>query len=69
MDVRQLVEGEMTGEAEVLGENQPIATLFTTNPRSPDLGSNKGPRGGQPWTNRLARTSLKGYDGLDTQSE
>jgi hypothetical protein len=30
------------------------ATLSTTNPKWPDLGSNPGPRGGKPATNRLS---------------
>jgi hypothetical protein len=36
----------LAGETEVLGENLPHATLFTTNPTSPDSGLNSGRRGG-----------------------
>jgi hypothetical protein len=32
----------------------PSATLSTTNPKWPDLGSNSGRRGGKPATNRLS---------------
>jgi hypothetical protein len=32
----------------------PSATLFTTNPTWPDLGSNPGRRGGKPATNHLS---------------
>jgi hypothetical protein len=32
----------------------PSATLSTTNPTWPDLGSNRGRRGGKPATNRLS---------------
>jgi hypothetical protein len=32
----------------------PSATLLTTNPTRPDLGSNRGRRGGKPATNRLS---------------
>jgi hypothetical protein len=48
------VEWRLTGETEVLGENLPRATLSTTNPTWPDLGSNPGRRGGKPATNRLS---------------
>jgi hypothetical protein len=44
-------------ECELAGENSektcPSSTLTTTNPTSPDLGSNPGRRGGKPATNRL----------------
>jgi hypothetical protein len=46
----------------------PIATLSTTNPTWPDLGSNPGRRGGKPATNRLSygtalllRIKLRGF--------
>jgi hypothetical protein len=35
-------------------ETHPSATLSTTNPTSLDPGSNPGPRGGKPATNRLS---------------
>jgi hypothetical protein len=54
MSVEQSVEWELAGETEVLGENCPNATLSTTNPTWPDLGSNQGRRGGKPATNRLS---------------
>jgi hypothetical protein len=52
--VEQSVEWELAGETEVLGGNRPSATLSTTNPTWPDLGSNPGSRGGKPVTNRLS---------------
>jgi hypothetical protein len=42
------------GETEVLGENLPSATLYTTNPTWIDPGSNPGLRGERPATNRLS---------------
>jgi hypothetical protein len=35
-------------------KTRPSATLSTTNPTWPDLGSNPGRRGGKPATNRLS---------------
>jgi hypothetical protein len=35
-------------------QTRPSATLSTTNPTWPDLGSNPGRRGGKPETNRLS---------------
>jgi hypothetical protein len=49
-----LVEGELAGETEVFGENFPSATLSTTIPTWPDLGSNPGRCGGKSATNRLS---------------
>jgi hypothetical protein len=43
--VEQLVELRLAGETEVLGKTLP-ATLSTTDPTSPDPGSNPGRRGG-----------------------
>jgi hypothetical protein len=54
MNVEQSVEWELAGEADVLGENLPSATLSTTNPTWSDLGSKPGRRGGKPATNRLS---------------
>jgi hypothetical protein len=56
MNVEQSVKCELVGETEVLGENlsQPNATLSTTNPAWPDLGSNPDRRGGKPVNNRLS---------------
>jgi hypothetical protein len=54
MSVKQLMEWELAGNTEVLGENLPSATLFITNPTLPDLGSNPGRRGGKPATKRLS---------------
>jgi hypothetical protein len=46
------VECELAGETKVLGENlPPRATLSTTNPTWPDLGSNSSRRDGKPATN------------------
>jgi hypothetical protein len=54
MTVGQSVEWELAEEAGVLIENLPSATLSTTNPTWPDLGSNPGRRGGKPATNSLS---------------
>jgi hypothetical protein len=54
MIMEQSVECGSAGETEVLGENCPSATLSTTNPTWPDLGSNQGRRGGKTATNRLS---------------
>jgi hypothetical protein len=35
-------------------ETYPSATMSTTNPTLPDLGSNLGSHGGKPVTNRLS---------------
>jgi hypothetical protein len=47
--VEQLMEWELAGEAEIVGEN-----LSTTNPTWPDPGSNLGRHGGKPTTNLLS---------------
>jgi hypothetical protein len=39
----------------------PTATLSTTNPTRPDLGSNPGRRGGKPATNRLSYGTALSY--------
>jgi hypothetical protein len=54
MSVEQSVEWELAGDTEVLGGNLPSATLSTTNPTWPDLGSNQGRHGGKPETNCLS---------------
>jgi hypothetical protein len=54
MNVEQSVESELAGETEVLGENCPSATLSTTNPTWPDLGSNSARRGRKRATDRLS---------------
>jgi hypothetical protein len=48
----------------------PSATLSTTDPTWPDLGSNPGRRGGKPATNRLSygTAMLKGYVCIATLS-
>jgi hypothetical protein len=43
----------------------PSATLSTTNPTWPDLGSNPGRRGGKPATNRLSYGTASTYTRLD----
>jgi hypothetical protein len=53
MSVEQSVEWDLVGETEVLRENLPSVTLYTTNPTCPDVGSNPSRRGGKPATNRL----------------
>jgi hypothetical protein len=63
MFMEQLVKWGLAGETEVLGENLSSATLSTTNPIWPDLGSNPGRHGGKPATNRLSYgTALSQYD-------
>jgi hypothetical protein len=52
MSVEQLVERELPGETEILGENLPSVTSPATNPTLPDLGSNPGRWGGKPAANR-----------------
>jgi hypothetical protein len=54
MSVEQSVEWEFAGETEVLKKTFPSATLSTTNPTWPDLGSNPGRRDGKPVTNRVS---------------
>jgi hypothetical protein len=55
LSMEQSVEWELAGETEVLGEKTcPSATLSTTNPIWPDLGSNPGRRGEKPATNFLS---------------
>jgi hypothetical protein len=54
MNVEQSVAWELAGETEVLGEILPNATLSTTNPTWPDVGSKPGRRGGKQATNRLS---------------
>jgi hypothetical protein len=53
MNMEQSVEWGLAGENEVLGENLPSATLSTTNPTWPDLGSNPGRCGGKSANNRI----------------
>jgi hypothetical protein len=45
---------EQSVEWELAAETCHSATLSTTNPACPDLGSNAGRRGGKPVTNRLS---------------
>jgi hypothetical protein len=45
---------QLAGETEVLGENRHSATLSTTNPIRPDLGSKAGRCFGKPATIRLS---------------
>jgi hypothetical protein len=54
MSVEQLEQWELAGEREALGGNLHSATLSTTNPTWPELGSNPGRSGGKPATNRLS---------------
>jgi hypothetical protein len=42
------------GKPKYLEKTCPSATLSTTNPTWPDLGSNPGRRGGKPASNRLS---------------
>jgi hypothetical protein len=60
MSVEQSLEWELAGETEILGENLPSVTLFTTNPTWPDLGSIPGRNDGKPETNRLSYDTAKG---------
>jgi hypothetical protein len=53
MCVEQLVEWELAGETEVLGENLPSATLSTINPLTWP-GLELGRRRGKAVTNRLS---------------
>jgi hypothetical protein len=52
--VEKQMEWRLAGEAEVLGETCPSATLSTTNPTWLDPGFNPGRRGGKPATNHLS---------------
>jgi hypothetical protein len=52
--VEQLVEWRLSGEPKYLEKTCHSATLSTTNPTWPDMGSNPGRRGGKPATNRLS---------------
>jgi hypothetical protein len=52
--VKQSVEWELAGEPEVLGENLPIASFFTTNPTWPDLELYSDLHFGKSATNRLS---------------
>jgi hypothetical protein len=54
MTVERSVEWELAEETEYSENTCPSATLSTTNPTSPDLGSNPSRRGGKPATNRLS---------------
>jgi hypothetical protein len=54
MNMEQWWNDIFAGETEVLGENLPSATLFTTNPTWIDPGANPGLRGERPATNRLS---------------
>jgi hypothetical protein len=46
------VEWELAGETKYSEKTYPSATLFTTNPTWPDLGSKSDRRGGKLATNR-----------------
>jgi hypothetical protein len=48
-----LVEWGLAGAPKYSEKTCPSATLSTTNPIWPDLGSNPGRRGGKPAINRL----------------
>jgi hypothetical protein len=54
MNMEQWWNDIFAGETEVLGENLPSATLFTTNPTWIDPEANPGLRGERPVTNRLS---------------
>jgi hypothetical protein len=54
MNAEQLLEYKSEEETEVLGENLYRATLSTTNPTWPDLGSSPGRRVGKQETNYLS---------------
>jgi hypothetical protein len=69
MNVEQSVEWELTREAELLGGNLSRFHFVTTNPTSPDLGSNPVPRSGKPATNRLSYgTALIGLKSVKSTS-
>jgi hypothetical protein len=65
MNVEQSVEWELAGKPKYSEKTYPSATLPTTNPTWPDLGSNPGPQGGKPATNRLSYDTA--FDGLSTK--
>jgi hypothetical protein len=50
----QSVEWELAGEPKYSEKTCPSATLSTTNPTLPDLGSNPCRHGKKPATNRLS---------------
>jgi hypothetical protein len=58
MHVEELVKWKSTGESEMLGENLLSATLSTTDPTWPDLGSNPGRRDGKSATNHLSHVTV-----------
>jgi hypothetical protein len=61
MSVEQSVEWELAGETEVLREKScPSATLPTTSPTLPYVGTNPGRRSGKPATNRLSYCAASG---------
>jgi hypothetical protein len=53
MSVEQSVEWELAGKPKYSEKTYPSATLSTTNPTRPDLGSILGRSGEKPATNRL----------------
>jgi hypothetical protein len=62
------VEWNWQGKTEVLGEKTcPSSTLSTTNPTWTDPGSNPGPRGERPATNRLSRGTACGLGWFITE--
>jgi hypothetical protein len=54
INVAQLVECELAGETEVLGENLSQCHFIHYKSHIPDLGSQLGRRGGKQATNRLS---------------
>jgi hypothetical protein len=58
LDDRWWMWVEHSMEWELAGEACPSATLSTTNPTWPDLGSKLGRRGGKPATNRLSYATV-----------
>jgi hypothetical protein len=54
MCMEQSAEWELAGKPKYSEKTGPSATLSTTNPTSPGLGENPGPRGGKPATNSLS---------------
>jgi hypothetical protein len=53
-DCGAIVEWNLSGETEVLGEGLQQRHFSTTNPTWPDPVSNPGSRRGKPATNRLS---------------